>query len=450
VQQLDAKSAAQAQAAADAKPERADALKKEAAALAAARSAAHDPAPIDDAMRQAAAALGRNRLGVAEAGQQAAGRQLDAVREALRAPADDDAERLVKDRQSADDAVERLTRDQEGLQDRTLAAEQHADRLTRHESLKDLAGEQGRLAERARELAQELRRQGQATAARDLTRSARAMDEARERMERGEPAADPQDDALDRLDDARQQTAEARADAEESLRREKLVKLVDRLKGLHARQAGLGAEADRLFQAAADAKAWPRTLQKSFADLGRDEEALAREVEGIAQKNLESLRVLQRLAGQAAAAMSATAAAIDDARTAGPNVEALDVDKAAVRAPQELALRRLAQLLEVLQPPKDDEGEAGGAGGQSSAPGGAVPAPDTDGVPSLAQLQLLRAMQAELNDRIAAFGVANPDPQKWSGAVRAALDALRREQAELAELFAEVAPEPAPPAEKGP
>jgi len=450
LQQLDAKVAAQAQAAVNTTPGRAEAQQREAAALASARSAAHDPVPLDQTMRQASDALGRNRLGVAESSQQAAGRQLDAIRDALRSPTGEDAERLLKDRQSAEEAVERLTRDQEELQDRTLAAEQLADRVARQQALKDLAAAQGQLAEQARGLAQELRRQDQATAARDLARSARAMDQARERMERGEPAADQQDAALDRLDDARQQAADARVEAEESLRREKLVKLVDRLKGVHARQAGLRAECDRLFQAAADAKAWPRSLQKSFADLGRDEEALAKELEGIAEKDLAALRVFKRLAGQAAAAMADTAVAVDEARNAGPNVEALDVDKVAVSTPQDLALRRLAQLLEVLQPPNGDEEQSGGAGGRSSASGGSTPARESDGVPALAQLKLFRAMQAELNERIAAFDAAHPDPQKWTGAARAALDGLRREQAELAELFAEVAPEPVQPAEKKP
>lgn len=468
LQQLDAKSDAQSRKAeaeaaqaerldaegpkhdADRARERAETLQREADALAAARATAHAPTPIDDAMRQAADAVGRNQLGVAESRQQNAAKQLEAMRDALRGQSEEDAERLAKHRKAADDAVERLTCDQEKLQDRTLAAEQHADQLSRRQELKELAAVQEQLAERARELSQELRRQGQSDAARELARAARDMDKSRDQLQRGESAAGMQDDALDKLDDAQQRTSEARAEAEEHLRREKIIKLIDRLKGIHDRQASLVAETDRLFQAAADANAWPRPLQKSLADLSRSEVELANEVASIAEKNLESFKVLKRLAEQAGRAMTDSAAAIDDARDTEPTAEALDAAKAEVRSPQDLARRRLAQLIEVLQPTKDNEGEPGGAGRQSSAPGGGTPATETDNLPAMAQLKLLRGLQAELNELIAAFSTAKPEPAKWSNADRAALDALRREQAELAELFAEVVPEPSPPAEKKP
>ena len=74
--------------------------------------------------------------------------------------------------------------------------------------------------------------------------------------------------------------------------------------------------------------------------------------------------------------------------------------------------------------------------------------PDEDAIPPLAQIKILRHMQADLNERTAAFAKRHPDPAKWTVAQKSAIDRLRRAQVELADLFVEVAPEAPPAGEK--
>jgi hypothetical protein len=74
---------------------------------------------------------------------------------------------------------------------------------------------------------------------------------------------------------------------------------------------------------------------------------------------------------------------------------------------------------------------------KSGAPGG-------EGIPQIAQLKLLRALQAELNERTAKFASEHPDAAKWTQTERDELAAIRRSQAELATLLEEIAPPEAP------
>ena len=85
-------------------------------------------------------------------------------------------------------------------------------------------------------------------------------------------------------------------------------------------------------------------------------------------------------------------------------------------------------------------------GGVVSAEDGRSNRAGGDGIPPLAQLKLLRALQEEVNERTEAFAKAHPDPSKLTPEQQTELDAVRSAQAELAALLEELAP-PEPPAE---
>jgi hypothetical protein len=208
----------------------------------------------------------------------------------------------------------------------------------------------------------------------------------------------------------------------------------------------LGAEGDRLFQAAQAGGAWSRSLTKSLADLGRDQEGMAKEVEQATKDHLQSLKVLKRMAEQATEAMSQTAAAIEDARQNGLNAATLDADRAAIRKPQELALKRLKQLQSLTKAAQEEEDrENKQAAGQSGQSGDSPSRPQSgERIPPTAQLQALRELQSEVNERTAAFSKDHPNPATWTDADRAELDSIRKAQSELVELLREVIPEPAP------
>lgn len=113
---------------------------------------------------------------------------------------------------------------------------------------------------------------------------------------------------------------------------------------------------------------------------------------------------------------------------------------------QRRAARRIDQLLDALKtdrgparpPVPDAEGDAEGGGGRAGRP--------SDGIPQLAQLKVLRSLQEEVNERTADLGKRYPDPGKIPQAVQRELQALRKDQQEIADLLDELttAGEPKP------
>ncbi len=67
-----------------------------------------------------------------------------------------------------------------------------------------------------------------------------------------------------------------------------------------------------------------------------------------------------------------------------------------------------------------------------------------DNIPPLAQLKLLRAMQAEVNERTKDFAKKHPDTSKLTEAQKKELQTIQREQREVAELVEEYSEQAAP------
>ncbi|MFL5331179.1 MAG: hypothetical protein ACJ8C4_19990 [Gemmataceae bacterium] len=431
--------------------EKSERLEREAKALDSARQAAHGNAtkskePVANQMIRAAESIAKNQLGDAQERQNQAIEQLDRIRDILRDADSPDLDRLLKDRERVEQEVDRLSKMQESLQKESRAAAQIGDEAEGKKQLQRLAKEEEKLAEQAHETARELTRQRQTDAARDMERAAKAMEQAGDEMEQGRNPDEAEDDALDHLDDAAERTQQAKNQTEEQLRREKALKFSERLGGLVDRQAALAAEGERLFQAAQAGGAWSRSLTKSLADLGRDQDGMAKEVEQATKDHLQPLKVLKRMADQATEAMSQTAAAIEDARQNGLNAATIDADRAAIRKPQELALKRLKQLQALTKAaPEEADRKSKQAAGQSGQAGDSPSRPQSgERIPATAQLQALRELQSEVNERTAAFAKDHPNSAAWTDADRAELDSIRKAQTELVELLSEVVPEPAP------
>jgi hypothetical protein len=425
----------------------ASADRREAEALAAAREAAqHDLSSSTDAeptaggslpgrQRQAAEKLARNELGEARQSQEAADRMLKAVQDVLGEKADVDEERLAKKRmlEAADGELDRLTEDQDQLRGRVKAAEGIAEARQRRETLRQLAREQEELRERARDLAERLTRLRVESAADEVWRVARAMVQARDAMDDDEPAREKLDDSLDRLDEARDRLDQTRRTIEDELQREVAAKLVECLQGLKNRHQAHVAECERLFQEARQTGAWSRLQQKSLGDLAAAEAALANELDPLAKKQSETAKIIAHMLGEAADALGEVGPVVERMRDGPMDVDSWEADRRTVRDPQQLALKRLAQVLDAL---KDDPRNASANAGGKSNPGGA--GGTENAVPSLAQLKLLRALQAELNERTASFAKQHPDTSKLTAAERVELEAIRKEQAGLADLVDDI------------
>ena len=94
------------------------------------------------------------------------------------------------------------------------------------------------------------------------------------------------------------------------------------------------------------------------------------------------------------------------------------------------AMNRMVELGKGQNPPKAPQNPP-----QTNPNGGG----EQDIVPPLAQLKVLRSLQAELNDRTAEFAKAHPDPDKLTDEEKAELRELEQSQREIAELFEQMA-----------
>jgi hypothetical protein len=270
------------------------------------------------------------------------------------------------------------------------------------------------------------------------------MEQARQQLGRNQDrdAEEQQDEALDRLDEARRELERAREDAEEELAREQLGKIADAIKRLKERQEAMIAEAQRIQREVLQNKGWNRGLLISLGDLARNQQGLGQETAGLAKDKLTAAKVFARLLQRAAEAMEHAGEGMTEHRQSvsrDPANVAEDEESAKL---QQEALRRLNQLLDAL---KTERGQrlAGQPGGQ--APGGNNPGganPGGDGIPALAQLKLLRAMQADVNQRTEDFNKQHPDLAKLNDKERTELKGLRRDQQEVADLVEELTQPP--------
>jgi hypothetical protein len=77
-------------------------------------------------------------------------------------------------------------------------------------------------------------------------------------------------------------------------------------------------------------------------------------------------------------------------------------------------------------------GEGGGKGAES------------DGIPEIAQLKLLKALQQDVTKRTEDFARKHPDTKKLTEAEKQELGGIRKEQADIADLLDQLTP-PAQP-----
>jgi hypothetical protein len=435
------KQAADLRAAAGADPyaaAKADGATAEAQALRDAVQNAGGQAVANDA-RAAAQALRQNRPGESATARQSAVDRLDKLAASLAEKGNDPpgADELAKKHKEAAAEIDKLKEQQDELRKKAKAAEQIPDPAERKAAFEKLAKEQEELAKKAEQQAERLTRDKAPKAADDLQQAVEEMRQAAKQMEQGKAPEVEQQDALDRLNDAKKDLEQQQKEADDQLSREKKEELAEQFKSFRDRQAAAVAEADRLTAAAAKAKRWDRPLLASLTDLEESQERLSAELTAFVEKNLGELPVFQRMATQAAEAMTKAAARLadrkDDALTAdGFDPDAEKVAHGRVARPLALALKRLDQILDAVKPDEKKPGGDAPAGGDG---GGGDGGPKQGGIPAIAQLKALRALQADLVDRTAAFHAENPDPEKYTDDQKDELKDLEQGQREVAELF---------------
>jgi hypothetical protein len=313
--------------------------------------------------------------------------------------------------------------------------------------------------ERAKSLAQTLTREKAETAARDARQAAARMAAARDDLEQGKDPTQAQADAVGRLDNARDRldaAADKRPEKDQPARTlsdEKRRKLLDQVRALLDRQKAAAAEANRIQEKVLADKGWERPVLTSYVDLADRERVLATEARTLADREFAPLPVFASMLQEAGRSMDRAARRAEDrvrdARDADPGTafdpELEAANDARVRRPLDLATRRLEQLLAALHPDEPKKKEAGGKGAKKSGGGAGQPPSGPQGqgdmIPPLAQLKALRALQAELNERTAAFAQAHPDPAKFTDDEREELKELEDAQRQITALFEQLAKE---------
>jgi len=345
--------------------------------------------------------------------------------------------------------LQKLKEDMEKLRKKIQEAEKIRDPKEREKELQRLAREEKELEEKVRQKAEQLSRQRSPRAAQAAQKAAEAMQRMAQKLERGENAQEEQQEVLDRLQEARDEEKKAREQIEEELEREQLAKVADQIKAIKERQEALIAERERIQNLLLQRPEGFRTLLTSLGDLSRNqgskEGGLAKELSTLADKKLEGAPVFARLLRKTSEVMDQAAQRLQEHRDLvlkehdKPETEAVVV---AARL-QKDALTRLENVLQTLKeeqnaPLAARNNDGGGGGGGDGGDGGGAGAGNGSEIPPLAQLKLLRQMQADINKRTEDFRKANPDPAKLDDKGKAELQDIRRAQQEVGELLEEL------------
>ncbi|CEF48215.1 unnamed protein product [uncultured bacterium] len=388
-------------------------------------------------LRDARRELENNRPGIAAAQERSAAARLDRMAAALAEKDTESVPQLAQKWKTAADQLDALAKDQFDLDRKIDEANRIADPAARADALRALAAEQQQLLDRGKELALRLTRERADAAAKDAREAVDKMQAMRDTLEQGKapPKAPGKNtsEAFEKLADARDKLDQAGANAPKQQVDERRKKAIDRLTALRDKQRQVAADAARLQKEAAGSKGWDRAAQQDYLKLQDREKELAAEVRALAAEEFKDYPVFARFLDDAAGGMDVAGVRVNE-RVKGiidadPDLAydpALEKAKdARDRRPMELAARRLDWVLEAI----------------SKAPE-AGPAPEADPaagkpgiVPPLAQVAALRALQAELNERTAAFDKAHPDRSKLDEFAREELKEIEDVQREMAELF---------------
>ena len=396
---------------------------------------------VAGSMKAAQEQLKENKLADAGAQQQQALAGLEKLVKNLEDRREAELDRTIQKLREAERKLDKLAEEQDELRKKVKEAGKIDDPKKRDAELKRLARQQRELKAQAEEMARQLSRLRAERAGQSVAQAAKQMEESARSLERGEAGADKQEEALDRLDEAQADLEKARGANEEELAREQLARVADVLQRLKDRQDRLVGEEARIVKEVLEQKRWARGLLISLGDLARSQEGLGQESKSLADRELTAAPVFARILRKAAESMQQAAEELTRHRARVGGKPDDIAAPAAAEGAQKRAQQRLQQLLDAL---KMDEGAQLRAAGSSKGSGEGGQRAVGDGIPPLAQLKLLRALQAEVNARTSEFATQHPDEKKLTAAEKKELEAIQREQREVAELVEEYT-QPSPP-----
>ena len=339
--------------------------------------------------------------------------------------------------------AERLARKLKESRDQLQNAREKLDQLKAKKGSEPISpkkGEMEQLASQIEETARNLSRMNDEFDPENLEEAAKML-----RREDGEKSSSPVDNieaVKQRLQREIEEIEKQVREAENQLQRERLEKIADTFKQLLQREEALVGESLRLDQLLKEKGTWSRAQLLSIASFVRAQAGLAEEIQTVSSRELEGLPVFAKVIGLAQRCM--VDASRESARN--PRTQAKGPPMAEKVVPlQRESIQRLSQFLDSIreemadlaarqeaerQGGEDQQKSAQGDGGQQGAGGTPSSKP-----PSLAQLKLLRNLQADLLARTSDLSGKYPNPAQMTEDDRRKMIQLQKDQREVGELM---------------
>jgi hypothetical protein len=394
---------------------------------------------IPEKMREARENIQQNELNKAQNKQSDSIRDLKKLVKNLEDRREAELDRLAKKLREKEKELDNLVKEQEELRKKVKEAGKIGDKAQREEEFKRLARRQEELKKKTEEMVQQLTRMRAPRAGQALSMAGEQMDGAGQQMNGGQEGEDEQEEALERLHEAQRELQRARKEAEEELGREQIIRLADLIRPLKERQEALTADTMRSQESVQQKGEWSRPLRSDLLRKRDAQKGLGEETAELAEKRLSKAPVFSRLMRRASEAMSAASERMTI--VAKDQVNPKDLPDGETAQLQQLAQRRLTQVVEALKEAAERMEQAkdnGGGGGDEGGDNAAGSAPPSDGIPPLAQLKLLRDLQKDINERTETFKKQHPDLKKLPEKERGVLESIRKDQQDVAELIDEL------------
>ncbi len=370
-------------------------------------------------LREAAASLAAGKIGQASQQQEDGLRALEELENLLENRPPDDQELLVKQLTSLEDDLETLHKSEELLARDAHAALNEPDGDVRTEALQQLAKRQDRLRNDLAEIERQLERL-QARRPRDAARRAgEQMEQIADSLQDPEKLKEHLQESLDDLEQARRDLAQERRQAEEELALEQMLRLKDELQGLADRQAAVRDEILRLEEQRLARGSFTRGQLRTLIQAAETERELSALLQAFAAK-LSSAEIVALTLRRIGDKLTDVARRLDEKQTD-------DAVQHALQAVQD----QLARLLAVFSP--DDKPAAKSEGNQPpEQPAEQQPAgPPGDVITLIAQLELLKDLQAECAARTAELEQRRDATGPLTPAQEAEWDSLHKDQLQL-------------------
>ena len=378
-------------------------------------------------MNQAAEQIAKNQTNAARQGQEQALKEVKQLADDIQNRKEKELSRLVKQLKQAEEEMRNLKRAQVENLLKTKEAGKQPDAAKRKSELQKLARQEQQLQEEAKRQLQKLQRMRSASqAAQAGQKAAGQMGQAQQKMDAddADAAQQNQEEALKNLDEAEQELAQARQEAEEQLAQEQFAKMSDLIKSLAERQSKMVEETVGYDKKKSDTGSLSLPQKAGVRNLGLIEDGLKQETVELAQRMDDGVPVFSLILKKAADSMG----------KASDSLQQLDTGKP-TQASEKSAAERLQQLIDSLQPDKPKDGEQQPQQQQQGGEQQQGGQQEGDGIPTVAQLKMLKRLQTEINNRTGEYDKIEKGGQKLTLEQKTDLESLKTEQGRLADLL---------------